>query len=178
MNSQKLQKNLLELVLIFSTLVLGTLACSLGGVTIQDGVATIDITLTEAQLNAFISKNPENTNLEMSGDELLKDIDRVETHDGFIRVFGTTIAPTGDDIYGSFDVSFSAEDDILKVKIIDLDMPGLELDDPRIEKINQRLEKELTQSVTESNGEVKYKSASVTEDGLKLTIQTVTGTSK
>jgi len=57
------------------------------------------------------------------------------------------------------------------VQIINVDIPGVELSDPRITKANQEIMDGLTKSVTESNGEVLYQEASVKDGVLKIKIQ-------
>lgn len=165
---EKAPKHLLEIILIISTLVIASLACSMGGVTIKDGKATLDVTLTEDQLNKQIKSSTFNSDSES---ELVRSIDHVELNDGFVRIFGTFIDPNGQDVDGSMDVSFSVADDILQVKIIAVDVPGIDLSDKRIQTTNDELQKGLAQSVSDSNGEVRYTEATVTKDGLTLKME-------
>jgi hypothetical protein len=159
----------LTLTLLFSLLLLASLACSLGGISVDKDSATVDITLKENQVNELLKNS--NLATDSDPDRLLDKITSVEMHDGYMRIFGTGKTPAGEEVEGSFDVSVGVENDILQVQIIAVDMAGLDMNDPRIEKTNQELVKALTESVTESNGEVQYKEASITEDALNLKVQ-------
>lgn len=171
----KTPKHFLEMILIISTLVIGSLACSMGGVTIEDGKATLDITLTEDQLNKQIKSAAVK---QEDNNDLICKLDHVELHDGYLTMFGTFITPDGQDADGSVDVSFSAADDVLYVEIIAVDVPGIDMSDERIQTANEELQKGLTQSVNESNGEVRYTEARVTEDGLTLRMEVTTSDQK
>jgi hypothetical protein len=168
MKNHSPQTPLLLTLALLAALLLPALACSLGGVTIGKDSATVDVTLKQDQVNELL-KNEQATSSDP--DRLLDKITSVEMHDGYMRIFGTGKTPAGDEVEGSFDVSLGAENDVLQVKIIAVDMPGVDMSDPRIEKTNTELEKELTESVTESNGEVQFKEASVTEGALNLKVQ-------
>jgi len=164
-----MKKSSLEIILVLGTLILTSLACSLGGVTISGDKAIVDITLTENQLNRMIAQSSSNTVVD--GEELMTDVSKVEFHEGYLRTFGTMRNPAGDEVEGSMDVTFGVENDFLTVEIIAVDFPGVTLDDPRIVKANLEIARGLTESVTESNGEVKFLAADVTEDGLHLKIE-------
>ena len=101
----------------------------------------------------------------------MEKITSVEIHDGFIRLFGEDLKTDGTSVPGSFDVSVGAADDELKVQIIAVDLPGVTLDDPRIVDANTEMARELSQCVRESNGDVMFKEASVSEAGLKLKME-------
>ncbi len=167
-----MKKSSLEIILVLGTLILTSLACSLGGVTFSGDKATVDVTLTENQLNRMIAQSSSNTVVD--GDELMTDVSKVEFHEGYIRAFGTMRNPAGDEVEGSMDVTFGVEDDFLMVEIIAVDFPGVTLDDPRIVKANREIARGLTESVTESNGEVKFLEADVTDAGLHLKIEVQT----
>ena len=49
--------------------------------------------------------------------------------------------------------------------------PGSILSDKRIQTTNDELQKGLAQSVSDSNGEVRYTEATVTKDGLTLKME-------
>ena len=59
-----------------------------------------------------------------------------EIHDGFIRYVGTRTLADGSEAEGSFDLSIGEEKDMLKACIVAVDIPGVDLDDPRIVKAN------------------------------------------
>jgi hypothetical protein len=163
------KKTVLIVAALLAVLVLTSLACSIGSLTIGKDSATIEVTLNQDQINKLLS----NATVEnhASEDELLDNITKVEMHDSYIRIFGTGTNLDGAQVSGSYDISFSAENDILKVKIIGVDIPGVTLSDPRIVRANQKIADELTKSVTESNGEVLFKEAVVKEGALKMKVQ-------
>ncbi len=165
----KLSQPKMKIFLIISILLLTSLACSMGGVTIDKGKATIDVTLTEEQVNKLLQNAK--VDVEVSAESLLKKVTSVEMHDGFIRVFGEDQLPDGTPVQGSFDVSVNALNDELNIQIISTDIPGVSMDDPRILDANAELEKALTKSVSETNGEVLFKEASVSDAGLKLKLE-------
>ena len=169
MKSLSSPKIFLPFTLLFSILAISAMACSVGGISVDKDSATVEVTLTENQLNNLFENAATQTG--PSDDNLLDKVTSVELHDGFIRVFGETKNADGNTVSGSYDVSFGAENDALKVEVIAVDIPGIDMDDERIVDANQKLSKELAETVTESNGEVLFKEATVTEEALKLKVQ-------
>jgi hypothetical protein len=169
MKSKTRKQRLLLIFALVGVLALSSLACSLGGVTLSNNAALVDITLNQEEINQFL--NRVEVNPDYSRDRLMDKISSVEMHDGFIRVLGSTTQPDGSEVNGSFDVSFAAENNLLKVQIIAVNVPGVDLNDPRIVKANQEITDGLTQSVRDSNGEVQYKEASVQDGVLKMKVQ-------
>jgi hypothetical protein len=145
------------------------MACSLGGINIDQNKATIDITVTQDQINTLLQHT--DADVTASDDRLMEKVTSVEMHDGFIRIFGEDMKTDGSSVPGSFDVSIGAENDELNVQIIAVDMPGVTLDDPRIVETNNEIANDLTKSVRETNGDVLYKEVSVSESGLKLKME-------
>ena len=164
-----MNKNPVVILVVLALVVLTSLACSIGGLTISGNKATVDITLTEDQLNQMIAKSASNTVVD--GKELLTKVTKVEFYGGYLRAYGTMQNSGGDDVDGNMDLAFSTKDDVLVVKIIAVDFPGITMDDPRIVDANNEIAKSLTESVTESNGEVKFLDANVNKDGLHLKIE-------
>jgi hypothetical protein len=166
----KLRKQPLFLIIVaLAALAFSSLACSMGGVTLGNNSALVDITLNQDEINQFL--NRVEVNQDYSRDRLLDKVSSIEMHDGFIRVLGSATQEDGSVVNGSFDISFAAENDLLKVQIIAVNIPGIELSDPRIVKANQELTDGLTQSVRDSNGDVQYKEASVKDGVLKMKVQ-------
>ncbi len=169
MKSNTRKQPVFFIIAMLAALALSSLACSMSGVTLSNNSALIDITLNQDEINRFL--NRAEVHQDFSGDRLLDKVTSVEMHDGFIRVFGYANQSDGSRVDGSFDVSFAAENDLLKVQIIDVNMPGIELNDARIVKANQEITDGLTESVRDSNGDVKYKEASVKDGVLKMKVQ-------
>ncbi|RPI87930.1 MAG: hypothetical protein EHM41_03155 [Chloroflexi bacterium] len=160
------KKHLLIICTLLSVMILASLACSIGGISVGKDSATIRINLNENQVNDWL-RNTETRN-DSPDRQLLDNITAVEMHEGYMRIFGED-----DGVNGSFDVSIEAENDMLMAQIIDVDMPGVDMDDPRIVEANEELTEELSEMVTESNGEVLFKEAAVEEGELKLQIELV-----
>jgi hypothetical protein len=163
----------IELILIIGTLILSSLACTMGGLTFNGDKATVDITLSEKELNEMIATST--SNRVRDDDEMLKSVSEVEFHDGSVRVYGTMENSSGEEVKGNLDLVFRASEDVLMVEITAVDFPGVSMDDPRVVKANQEMAKALTDSVTRSNGEVKFLEADVTEEGLHIKLQVQTG---
>ena len=150
-------------------LILSSLSCSIGGLTLGKDSATVEVTLTEDRLNQIFSnaKSLNNSN----PDNLLDKITSVELHDGYIRAFGEDTLADGSQVNGSFDVSLSAVDGQLQVQLIAVDIPNVDMNDPRIVDVNAELTKDLSTMVTDTNGSVTFKDTKVSEGLLTLTVQ-------
>jgi hypothetical protein len=160
-----------RMMLVFTVWVLASLACSCGGISVSNNLATIDFNLTQAQIDRAFRSASAHTDNPNTNDFLLDTITGVELHDGFVRVLGTAAKPDGSKVAGSYDASLSAQDDRLQVKIVAVTIPGVEMNDARIVNANQKLAAELSRSVSETNGDVKFKEASVKEGGLTMKIE-------
>ncbi len=165
---QKLQHQFHILSLI-AILGLASLACSIGGLTLGRNSATLDIQLKEDQLNDLFERVASQTLY--GGENLLKKLEKVEMHEGFVRIYGSHDLPDGSTVNGSFDVSVGALNNTLQVQVIAVDIPGMDLNNERIQNINQTLTEELTRVVTETNGDVSFQKAEVHEDALYLTVE-------
>lgn len=169
MQTQTRKTPFLLVAALLAALLLTSLACSLGTLTVGQRSATLDVHLNQDQVNQFfetveVDNRPGHYNL-------LDKITRVEMHDGFIRVFGTETTSDGSVVSGYFDASLAAEDDLLKVQIIGVDIPGVQLSDPRIVEANQTLARELSRAAMAPDGEVQFKEASVSEGSLNMKVQ-------
>jgi hypothetical protein len=169
MNVRAPKSPYLYIAALLSIFVLTSLACSFGSLNIDNGSATVDLTFDEDQVNRWLSEANDHEN-QNDRDDVMDQITRVEMHDGFIRAFGYR-EEGGRKVEGSFDATVKVEDDILYVVIVDVDMEGVDMSDPRIERANREMQEGLTKSVTDSNGEVRYREASITEEELHLQVQ-------
>ena len=163
------------LALVLAVLLLASLACSLGGVSVGKNSVTVEITLKQDQINSLLknltSLEAASTNGDTTYQDIIKSVSGIEMHNGFVRVLIKTQDADGKDISGSFDVNVTAADDVLQVKIINVNLPGVDVNEAGIEDLNKTMTAALTQSVYETNGAVLFKEAAVTEGGLKLKIQ-------
>ena len=154
---------------ILTVLAFVTLACSIGGLTLGDHSATVEFKLTEERLNEMVA-NIDSVN-NSDPDNLLDKITNIELHDGYIRFFGEDTLLDGSQVSGNFDISLTAVDGNLVVALIAVDIPGVDMNDPRITKVNTELSKDFSDIVAESQGDVVFKEAKVEEDLLTFTIQ-------
>jgi hypothetical protein len=99
------------------------------------------------------------------------DIQRMELHDGFIRLLGTCAGREGGSDVCSFDVRLSATDGRLVSEIIAVDVPGLNLDDLRILRINQNMQVQLFLEGIDAGAKVLFQDVTVTEKGIDLSIE-------
>jgi hypothetical protein len=169
METQSNKIPVLIVAALLAALALGLLACSVGGLTLGKNSATIDINLTQDQINTILQKamaeNPDTSS------ELLDTVTGVELHDGFIRLLGTAKSSDGSEVNASYDTALTAENDALKAQVVAVNIPRVDLTDPRIVKMNQQMADMLGKSVTESKGDVLFKEANVTEGNLHLKVQ-------
>jgi hypothetical protein len=157
-----------RIFLISAVVLMVSLACSIGGLTINRDSATLDVTLSEDQLDTLIDRA---SDVNAGGaDEILEHIDDIELHDGYMRLIGSTMV-NGNTANGSVDVSLNANEGALEAEIIAVDIPGVDMNDARIQEANQTIARELTEMVNETNGDVVFQRVEVHEDELVLTVQ-------
>ncbi len=170
MNAQPPKNPILIVTIFIAVLALTSLACSsnpvrISPIHISPISPTIDITLPQSLFDRASQK----TDFHVGGstfEDLLDRITRVELHDGYIRFIGEN-----NSVEGSFDLSLTAEDGMLKAEVIAVDIPGFELGDEVVTEANQELEEAFTDMLANSNGEVVFQEVSVVEGGLRLKIQ-------
>jgi hypothetical protein len=161
--------HVLFVALTLAMLALITSACSFYPSRLGDVTQVVDITLDE---DLFSQQKPTFT---LHGhnfwDGLLDDVTRLEFHDGYMRFIGTRNLPDGSRVDGSLDLSLSAENGALVARVIAVDIPGIELNDPLILEINQDLEADLSSMDFDPHSEVVFKEVKVTEEALQMKIQ-------
>lgn len=158
---------------VLALLIMTSVACSFSGDTFKSGSAQINISLKEDEINTLLENS---TNHIEDGDVLLKEITRVEMHDGFLRVFGRYDVKGGGETEGSYDVIFRAEDGALKAEITGVDMKNADgsavtLSDSRIQHLNDELAESLARSARQSQGEVEFESVEITEEALTMQVK-------
>ncbi len=164
----KTRNSKITIISILSVLMVTMLACAFGGVSLNRDSATVNISLNEDQVNSMLANT---TFTNDNPNDILRKIDRVEMYDGYMRLYGTAVTPDGTEVKGSYDVELSTQNDLLSVKIIDADIAGIDMSDERLAEANQKIADALTKSVRESQGEVLYKSAAITDGKLTMTVQ-------
>ena len=143
-------------------------ACNLSGITSKIGNnLDIQATLTEDQINSLLTKAHDNT--ADHNRDLLDDITKVDLQDGLIRVYGTR-TDQSKQVSGSYDVKLTTENGALKVAIVGVDIPGMSLDDPRVQSTNEEVAKSLSQSATENRDHVTFNSVKVTDSQVEMSL--------
>jgi hypothetical protein len=169
MNTQTRKSPVLFAVFSLALLALLTSACSFHTTGLGDISQVVDITLDE---DLFRDSSP---NFNVHGhnfwEDLDVDINRLELHDGYLRFLGTSHMPDGSEADCTIDMVLGAEDGMLTARIIAVDIPGIELTDPKVVRINQELQAHLSLASFDRNGEVLFKEVEVTEGALRLKIQ-------
>jgi hypothetical protein len=150
-------------------LALVTSACSLLPSQLGEISQVIDITLDE---DLFNQSTP---TFQVHGHSFWEDLDvtvnRLELHDGYLRFLGTRSMSDGSEAECSIDLSLGAENGMLTARIIAMDIPGIELTDPIVVKINQELDASLSLEDFDPNAEILFKEVSVTEGALRIKVQ-------
>jgi hypothetical protein len=103
-------------------------------------------------------------------DDLLDDV-RLELHDGYLRFVGTNTQPDGSRVPGSIDLYLGAEDDMLAARIIAVDIPGVDINDPLIVEINHKLMVQFSWEMYTPGSNVLFKDVQVTEQELIMKLQ-------
>jgi hypothetical protein len=168
MNTQTRRNPLLIVAAMLAILALSSLACSFSGPRMGTVSSLVDITLTQEMFDQM-SRNSE---VHLGDDcEPLKEVTRVELHDGFIRFVGKNIQADGTEVDGSFDLSLGAEDNLLKARIVAVDIPGMTLKDRCFQDTNIELAMDLSELAEDPQGEVLFKEVVVEEGALKMKVQ-------
>ncbi len=169
MNAQTPKKPIFIVALFIAFLAITSLACSsnpvrISPIHISPISPTIDITLPQS----LFDKASQKSDFHMGGtfENLLDRITSVELHDGYIRFIGENGSEDG-----SFDLSLTAEDGMLKAEVIAIDIPGFELGDEVVTEANRELEEAFTGMLADLHGDFVFKEVTVIEGGLRLKIQ-------
>jgi len=157
-----------HILLVLAILLTASLACTIGGLSINNNTATLDIKLKEDQIMSLFERIVNQTSYIDS--DVLQKLDMVELHEGYVSVSGTHTTAEKNDMSGNFDVSLGAENGVLQAEIIRVEIPGMNITDERIQQANEIIARELTSVVTETNGDVNFQRAEVHEDALYLTV--------
>jgi hypothetical protein len=97
-------------------------------------------------------------------------IDRIDfIEPDTIRVFGTR-TQNGNTVEGSFDVNTVLDQGALKASITALNIPGLNMDSPIIQQINNELSAAFGEQISQQQ-EGSISSVQVTEDALNIVIE-------
>jgi hypothetical protein len=143
-----------------------SLACS-GSSTI-DGTSNLKVTinLSENDVNRLLR----HSFVEQDEDNLLEDITSIDMQPDVIRIYGTYTNSDGASVPGSVDLTFSVQDGMLQAEIVAVEIAGLDVNHPRVARINDLMTKEFAQAASESD-EVEFVSVEITQDSLEFVIK-------
>jgi hypothetical protein len=169
MNSQTRKYPALFIFMGLAMLALVTLACSSLTPRLGNISQVVDITLDK---DLFSQSSPNFRVHDHNFWEYLDvDVNRMELHDGYLRFLGTRSMPDGSRADCSIDVRLGAENGMLTGRIIAVDIPGIELSDPKVVEINREMVVDLTLRDYNQNTGVLFKEIEVTEDALRIKVQ-------
>jgi len=160
MNAKRLLAAGLVLVLA-----LVSTACGIMSVSTEGGELTIGVNISENQVNTLIG----NVFQTDTGDEFLFDeitsVDLLEPN--VMRVFGTMADGTA----GSYDMTIDAADETLQLEVVAVDVPGVTLDDPRVQAANDELAEAFLNNARSDGESGGVTDVAVVADELVLTIK-------
>ena len=166
MNRQTSRFTKLVLFAIPLLLAVLSLACSAGSIIGDTTSLEVTITLSENDVNRLLR----HSFVDQDEDNLLEDITSIDMQPGVIRIHGTYTNSDGATVPGSADITFSVQDGMLNGKITAVEIAGLDVNHPRVTRINDLMTKEFAKAASESD-EVEFTSVEITEDSLEFVIQ-------
>ena len=141
MNAKRLFASLLILVLS-----LATAACGIVSYSTEGGELTLSVNMSESQVNRLISS----VFTRNDGDNFLfteiSSVDLIEPN--VIRLAGTT----ADGATGTYDMTIDVIDEVIKLEVVAVDVPGVTMDDPRVQAANDELEQAFLDSAGDNAG--------------------------
>jgi hypothetical protein len=154
----------LFLAILILVLALATSACGVTSIGREGDELTINVNLSEDQVNALFGTVFRNNT---DDDFLFEDISSVDLIEpNVIRAFGET----ADGESGSYDVTIDVVDQALKLEVVAVDVPGVTLDDPRVQAANEELTQAFRESAN-STDEGGVAEVGVVDDELIFTIR-------
>lgn len=150
-----------------------SLACSFSGIRISGTTPEVDVTITEDELNKPSEYGALHAEFHLDGScrHLLDNVASVELHDGFVRFIGTKHLEDGSIADGTLDLHLGAENDVLQMEIIAVDVPNFDLTDPCIVEFNEEAEQAMRELVSDPEAQVLFKEVKVEEGVLKMKVQ-------
>ena len=157
-------KRLLIAVMILA-LALISAACGVMSVSTEGGELTISVNLNESQANRLIG----NVFTSNEGDDFLfteiASVDLIEPN--IMRVSGST----ADGVSGTYDLTIDVVDEALKIEVVAVDVPGVTLDDPRVQAANDELAQAFLDSARSDGERGGVADVAVVADELIFTIK-------
>jgi hypothetical protein len=166
--SMKFNRTILGAALVALFILLTASACTFTGVPVPHGNSMdIQATLNESDVNTLLSDS--HNHVQDKSHDLLDQITSVDMQDGLIRVYGTR-TNRGETVSGSYDVTLKAEDGALKAQIVAVNIPGMSLDDPRVQNANQEIARSLSRSAAENRDNVTFTSVKITDSAMQVNL--------
>lgn len=157
-------KRLLIAVMILA-LALISAACGVMSVSTEGGELTINVNLNESQANRLIG----NVFTSNDGDDFLfteiASVDLIEPN--IMRVSGST----ADGVSGTYDLTIDVVDEAVKIEVVAVDVPGVTLDDPRVQAANDELAQAFLDSARSDGESGGVADVAVVADELIFTIK-------
>jgi hypothetical protein len=157
-------KRLLLACLILA-LALATSACGITSLSTEGGELAISVNLSEDQVNTLFGTVFRNNTDDDFLFEEISSIDLIEPN--VIRAFGTT----SDGASGSYDVTIDVVDEALRLEVVAVDVPGITLDDPRVQAANDELAAAFLESARSEGEDGGVAEVAVVDDELVFTIR-------
>jgi len=156
-------KRLLIACLLLAFALVST-ACGIASVSTEGGELTITVNVSESQANRLI----DNVFTSNDGDDYLftqiTGVDLIEPD--IMRVSGTT----ADGASGTYDLTIGVVDEAIKIEVVAVDVPGVTMDDPRVQAANDELERAFLENAS-SDGGGGVTNVAVVGDELVFTIK-------
>jgi hypothetical protein len=157
-------KRLLIAVMILALAVISA-ACGVMSVSTEGGELTISVNLNESQANRLIG----NVFTSNDGDDFLfteiASVDLIEPN--IMRVSGST----ADGVSGTYDLTIDVVDEAVKIEVVAVDVPGVTLDDPRVQAANDELAQAFLDSARSDGESGGVADVAVVADELIFTIK-------
>jgi len=157
-------KRLFVAVMILALALVST-ACGVMSVSTEGGELTINVNLSESQANRLIG----NVITSNEGDDFLfteiSSVDLIEPN--IMRVSGST----ADGASGTYDLTIDVVDEAIKIEVVAVDVPGVTLDDPRVQAANEELAQAFLDSARSDGEDGGVADVAVVADELIFTIK-------
>ena len=125
-------------------------------ISVDEDSVEVTVPLSESTVNRLLRSSF----VEQDDDNLLDDITSIDMQPGLIRLFGTYTHSDGSTVPGSADLTMSAKDGALDAEITAVDIAGLDIDHPRVTRINDLMSKAFSDEASDnviSNDQAEYR---------------------
>lgn len=143
-------------------LLLAALACNIGSFNLQGGQVTFDIRISEEQLNAG--------DFQINIADLFSGSYKVDLQPGIMVISGELVRPNGSQVSGQAEVAVRAVDGQLQVEIVAVDAEGIDINDSRIQNLQQTIQENLSRAF-EGQNFVSIDAVEITDDEIIFTVR-------